>query len=1244
MEHRKKQFKKSCAALLLGMILAITECATPLTAQAVTKPSTTVKSIRLNKNTIKIDRGKQLTLKASILPKKAKNAKLQWKSSKPKVVMVNQKGKITAKKAGTAKITVTVKGTKKSAKCTVKVLIPVSKLSVSPAKTTVKIKQKVQLKATISPKNASYRTLVYQSQNKNIASVTTKGVVEGKKAGTTTILVQVKGTKKQAKISVTVKGAVTPKPSDLTNPSEQPSVGFSGSNQQQPSEMLPSVSFSRPDQPALPSTEMPSVTEEGSLAKPSGTSWVSIVPSEPSKSASASKPSEPSKSVSVAKPSEPSESASASKPSEPSKSASASKPSEPSKSVSASKPSEPSKSASVSKPSEPSENGSVSKPDEPSKNVDSSKPNEPSKSASASKPSEPSGLTDGSKPFDESKPAEPSKTEPSSGEEASSTEEPPSNQSKPSKDSASSEGSEKPSTRPSLEPSSEEEPISDHWALAQLKIGGKQYDEDIFDETEDDQRTVWKVDLPYPQGKEWSVLAKDPDVTVHMEDSDVDGYEKKLVLKDQESEEISYLSFKESDWDGLHILKLYQNGISQDWRTEKRIIGENQITELYLDQFEVGDDLQIVPQSEQTMVKIEESDLSGYKKKLILTNGEKSRNYYLCTFTESIENGSSDSEDFVEDPSIPTTDDTAWEIASLTIGDTVYPNEEWNSDEIWEQEDPEKEKDTDDQADVNDDKNLQEPHSDTYFSVKGNELQVYGLQEHLEGSIQVTMQNETSAVVTVLEDQTNPENAQIRIEYQGRIKVFRIRYRINPSIWEIEQVKIGKEVVDFSRYRNEITVYDKQARLSDDVEIVMKNKDVTVEKAEDCFMDNFQKKVDVSYQGHFITLYLKTKLPTSEKKQLQKVNQLTIGSQVYIEKQISADHYYEYDHNRLILFGTEPLTTEQLQEPEWKLIARVAAADIKIEDTAREGYVKRITMQYEGYLQIYYVTYELMPSVWQIASIQTENGTYSTDTQNATGYVQQIIHYNSYEQSVNLVTNEKQPVIMSVTLNDAQATCGKEDITYDQNGIPVSMLLHCGEMTKKLTLNCLMTDEYWEVESIQTEEKIYTNETEDTIENFEDGCNWYVSEKQPVITSVTTKGGTFAIRPQDITYKDEIPVGIRLQSGGMQKELQIRCRLQNELLQVAALGTDIGILYPAQSDEEECNCFSQEGDVLCIYGAKKTMPNLKEITMKHAEEVTCSIAEMERDEQGNPQALRVQYGIFTERIKLYYEQLDDSNA
>lgn len=136
---------------------------------------------------------------------------VSWKSSNPKVVTVNSKGRITGKKAGTAKITVTlasgasawfnVKVQKKNVTTTALKVVN-KKTGYSIKKATLKRKQKLNLKTTVSPVT-SKQIVTYRSSNSKVASVSAKGVIKAKKKGKAVITIR--SGKKTAKCKITVK-------------------------------------------------------------------------------------------------------------------------------------------------------------------------------------------------------------------------------------------------------------------------------------------------------------------------------------------------------------------------------------------------------------------------------------------------------------------------------------------------------------------------------------------------------------------------------------------------------------------------------------------------------------------------------------------------------------------------------------------------------------------------------------------------------------------------------------------------------------------------------------------------------------------------------------------------------------------------------------------------------------------------------------------------------------------------------
>lgn len=136
------------------------------------------------------------------------NSFFKFKSSNSKVATVSKDGVVTAKKKGTAKITVTHiynSKIKTTFKITVKAKPKTAKLTLESKKATIVAGKKVTIQIN-KLTGVSNKGVKYTSSNKKIATVSSKGVVKGVKAGTATITVQSTVNKKvKATFKVTVK-------------------------------------------------------------------------------------------------------------------------------------------------------------------------------------------------------------------------------------------------------------------------------------------------------------------------------------------------------------------------------------------------------------------------------------------------------------------------------------------------------------------------------------------------------------------------------------------------------------------------------------------------------------------------------------------------------------------------------------------------------------------------------------------------------------------------------------------------------------------------------------------------------------------------------------------------------------------------------------------------------------------------------------------------------------------------------
>ena len=136
---------------------------------------------------LKLKLGEKYTLAPVISPITTAD-KASYSSSNKKVVTVSKKGVITAKKSGTAKITVKAGKKKVTVKVTVEKVAPTGMNKVPESKTLKKGKS-FTIKPKLTPSGAETK-ITYSSSNKKIATVNAKGKVTAKKKGTATITVK----------------------------------------------------------------------------------------------------------------------------------------------------------------------------------------------------------------------------------------------------------------------------------------------------------------------------------------------------------------------------------------------------------------------------------------------------------------------------------------------------------------------------------------------------------------------------------------------------------------------------------------------------------------------------------------------------------------------------------------------------------------------------------------------------------------------------------------------------------------------------------------------------------------------------------------------------------------------------------------------------------------------------------------------------------------------------------------------
>ena len=193
-----------------GVITALKVGSATITAKAgdksatcaVTVEATPVSDVTVDPTQVTLKAGQMATLSAIVSPDDATDKTVVLTSSNTEVATVAD-GVITALKVGS--VTITAKAGDKSATCAVTVeATSVSDVTVDPTQVTLKVGQTATLSATVSPDNATDKTVVWTSSNTEVATVA-DGVITALKVGSVTITA--KAGDKSAACAVAVENA-----------------------------------------------------------------------------------------------------------------------------------------------------------------------------------------------------------------------------------------------------------------------------------------------------------------------------------------------------------------------------------------------------------------------------------------------------------------------------------------------------------------------------------------------------------------------------------------------------------------------------------------------------------------------------------------------------------------------------------------------------------------------------------------------------------------------------------------------------------------------------------------------------------------------------------------------------------------------------------------------------------------------------------------------------------------------------
>lgn len=165
-----------------------------------------VETVTLNTTSLSLTEGESAVLSATIFPSDATDQTIFWTTNKASVATV-ENGLVKAISAGSAKVTATSQDGGKTASCMVSVKsseVSVNGVSLDITNCDITIGNTLTLKATVSPSDATNKSVRWTSSDESVAKVSEEGVVSALGAGKSIITVTTVDQSKTASCVVTV--------------------------------------------------------------------------------------------------------------------------------------------------------------------------------------------------------------------------------------------------------------------------------------------------------------------------------------------------------------------------------------------------------------------------------------------------------------------------------------------------------------------------------------------------------------------------------------------------------------------------------------------------------------------------------------------------------------------------------------------------------------------------------------------------------------------------------------------------------------------------------------------------------------------------------------------------------------------------------------------------------------------------------------------------------------------------------
>lgn len=167
-------------------------------------PTVQIEQIRLSANRTVIHKGESETLKVEIVPEEARDHEIEYSSSNPNILSVDNHGNLLGIRSGIADIKVKAKENSVASSMRFQVYTPLTDMQINTESLVMQEGDRFVILPVLIPSDADNQKVTYTSDKEEIATVDNFGNIRAVKEGNTKIIVQTEEGKITREIQITV--------------------------------------------------------------------------------------------------------------------------------------------------------------------------------------------------------------------------------------------------------------------------------------------------------------------------------------------------------------------------------------------------------------------------------------------------------------------------------------------------------------------------------------------------------------------------------------------------------------------------------------------------------------------------------------------------------------------------------------------------------------------------------------------------------------------------------------------------------------------------------------------------------------------------------------------------------------------------------------------------------------------------------------------------------------------------------